>query len=91
MNVAVRRRAGRLVLVILIGLVFGALLSELAVRFMPDGGPRTFFTYSVNAAFGPLVIDLAAVGITLGPLVFHLSFLSLLGVLVVALAARTWL
>jgi hypothetical protein len=91
MNVSVRRRAGRLVLVVLIGLVLGALLSELAVRFMPDGGPRTFFTYSVSAAFGPLVIDLVAIGVTLGPLVFHLNFLSLMGVLVVGLAARTWL
>lgn len=91
MNVAVRRRAGRLVLVILVGLVLGALLSELAVRFMPEGSPRTFFTYSVSAAFGPLIVDLVAVGLTLGPLVLHLNFLSLLGVLVVALAARTWL
>lgn len=91
MNVAVRRRAGRLVLVILVGLVLGALLSELAVRFMPEGSPRTFFTYSVSAAFGPLIVDLVAVGLTLGPLVLHLNFLSLLGVLVVALGARTWL
>ncbi len=58
---------------------------------MPEGAPRTFFTYSVSAAFGPLVIDLVAIGLTLGPLVLHLNFLSLLGVLVVALAARTWL
>ncbi len=43
------------------------------------------------AAFGPLVIDLVAVGITLGPLVFHLNFLSVIGVLIVALGARTWL
>ncbi|HET6230154.1 MAG TPA: hypothetical protein VFE05_08795 [Longimicrobiaceae bacterium] len=91
MNVAVRRRAGRLVLVVLMGLVLGALLSELAVRFMPEGGPRTFFTYAVNASFGPLAVDLVAIGITLGPLVLHLNFLSLMGVLVVALAARTWL
>lgn len=91
MNAGVRRRAGRLLLVILVGLVLGALLSELAVRFMPEGGPRTFFTYSVNAAFGPLVVDLAAIGLTLGPLVFHLNFLSLLSVLVVGLAAKSWL
>ncbi len=43
MNVAIRRRVGRLVLVILIGLVFGALLTELAVRFMPESAAREFF------------------------------------------------
>lgn len=91
MNVAIRRRAGRLLLVVLIGLVLGALLSELAVRFMPESTARSFFTHSVAAAFGPLVIDFVAIGVTLGPLVFHLSFLSILGILVVALAARTWL
>jgi hypothetical protein len=85
------RRMGRLLVVVLIGLLLGALLSELAVRFMPDSSARTFFTTSVAAAFGPLVIDLVAVGLTIGPLVIRLDFLSVLGVLVVALAARTWL
>jgi hypothetical protein len=88
---ATRRRMGRLLVVVLIGLVMGALLSELAVRFMPESSARTFFTTSVAAAFGPLVVDLVAVGFTIGPLVIRLDFLSVLGVLVVALAARTWL
>ena len=88
---ATRRRMGRLLVVVLIGLLLGALLSELAIRFMPASSARTFFTTSVAAAFGPLVIDLVAVGFTLGPLVIRLDFLSVLGVLVVALAARTWL
>lgn len=91
MNVAVRRRAGRLLLVVLVGMVLGALLTELAVGFMPQSAARTFFTTSVAAAFGPLVIDLVAVGVTLGPLVFHLTFLSVIGVFIVALGARTWL
>lgn len=88
---ATRRRMGRLLVVVLIGLLLGALLSELAVRFMPESSARTFFTTSVAAAFGPLVVDLVAVGLTIGPLVIRLDFLSVLGVLVVALAARTWL
>jgi hypothetical protein len=82
---------GRLLVVVLIGLLLGALLSELCVRFLPPSSARTFFTTSVAAAFGPLVIDLVAVGLTVGPLVIRLDFLSVLGVLVVALAARTWL
>ena len=91
MNVAIRRRVGRLLLVIVIGLVLGALLTELAVRFMPESAAREFFTTSVAAAFGPLVVDLVAVGLTLGPLVFHLNALSIVGILVVALGARAWL
>jgi hypothetical protein len=91
MNVAIRRRLGRLLLVVLIGLILGALLTELAVRFMPESAAREFFTTSVAAAFGPLVLDLVAVGLTLGPLVFYLNALSVVGVLVVALGARAWL
>ncbi|HET8654747.1 MAG TPA: hypothetical protein VFL93_04490 [Longimicrobiaceae bacterium] len=91
MNVALRRRMGRLVAVLLIGLVLGAVLTELVVRFMPESASRQFFTTSVSAAFGPLVVDLAAVGLTLGPLVFHVNFLSVVGVIIVALAARAWL
>lgn len=91
MNGITRRRIGRLSTVVLIGLVLGALLTELFVRFMPESAAREFFTTSVAAAFGPLVIDLVAVGLSLGPLVFHLNALSLVGVLIVALGARAWL
>jgi len=91
MNAASRQRAGRLVLLVLIGLVVGALLTELFVRFMPESAARDFFTTSVAAALGPLVIDLVAIGLTMGPLVFNLNALSVVGVLVVLLGARTWL
>ena len=49
MNIAIRRRIGRLLLVMLIGLVLGALLTELVVRFLPESATRTFFTTSVAA------------------------------------------
>jgi hypothetical protein len=91
MSVGARRRIGRLLLVLVVGLVLGALLTELAVRFMPESAAREFFTTSVAAAFGPLVIDLVAIGITLGPLVFHLNAMSVIGILAVALGARAWL
>lgn len=91
MNVAFRRRLGRLLLVVLMGIILGALLTELAVRFMPESAAREFFTTSVAATFGPLVIDMIAIGLTLGPLVFHLNVLSVMGILIVALGARAWL
>jgi hypothetical protein len=89
--VAIRRRAGRLAMVVILGLVLGALLTELAIRFMPESAAREFFTTSVSAALGPLSLDLVAVGITLGPLVLHLNFMSLVGFLVIFLVVRTWL
>jgi hypothetical protein len=91
MNVVFRRRLGRLLAIFLIGFVLGALLTELAVRFMPESPTREFFTTSVAAAFGPLVVDLVALGLTLGPLVFHLNALSVVGVIVIWLGARAWL
>lgn len=90
MNVS-SRRVTRLLLALVIGLVLGALLTELAVHFLPESAAREFFTTSVAAAFGPLVIDLVAVGLTVGPLVLHLNALSVVGVLVVLLGARAWL
>lgn len=91
MNVAIRRRVGRLSMAMLVGLVLGALLTELTVRFLPESAAREFFTTSVAAAFGPLVIDLVAVGLTVGPLVLHLNALSVVGFLIVMLASRAWL
>jgi hypothetical protein len=91
MSVAVRRRAGRVGLVLLVGLVLGALLTELAVRFMPESAAREFFTTSVAAAFGPLVIDLVAIGMTLGPLVFNLNALTIVGFIIAYLVLSIWL
>jgi hypothetical protein len=69
----------------------GALMTELAIRFMPESAAREFFTTSVAAAFGPLVIDLVAVGLTLGPLVFNINALSIVGFIIAYLIARLWL
>jgi hypothetical protein len=91
MSVAVRRQVGRLALVALVGLVLGAIMTELAVRFMPESAAREFFTTSVAAAFGPLVVDLVAVGITLGPLVFNINALSIVGFIIAFLVLRLWL
>jgi hypothetical protein len=89
--VAVRRQLSRFLPMLLVGLVLGALMTELAVRFMPESAAREFFTTSVAAAFGPLVIDMVAVGITLGPLVFHLNALSIVGFVISFLVLRLWL
>jgi hypothetical protein len=91
MSVANRRGALRLTLVVVLGLMLGTLLTELAVRFMPESAAREFFTTSISAAFGPLVVDLVALGITLGPLVLRLNALSVIGFLIILVAVRAWL
>jgi len=68
----------------------GALLTKIAVIFMPDSAARDFLTTAVSASLGPLSIDLIAVAFVLGPLTINLNALSLVGVLIVGLVMRSW-
>lgn len=72
--------------VLTLGLLLGSFVGELLARFLPAGVARDFFATSVAGAFGPVAIDLIALGLTLGPLTVHVNVMSLVGV---ALAA--WL
>jgi hypothetical protein len=80
----------RMVWAIIVGLFLGALLTKIAVLFMPDSAAREFLTTAISASFGPLSIDLIAVALVLGPLTLSLNALSLVGVLLVALVMRSW-
>jgi hypothetical protein len=75
---------------VVVGLFLGALLTKIAVLFMPDSAPREFLTTSVSASLGPLSIDLIAVAIVLGPLTLSLNALSVVGVVLVGLTVRSW-
>jgi hypothetical protein len=75
---------------VVVGMFLGALLSKVAVIFMPDSAARDFLTTSVSASLGPLSIDLIAVAFVIGPLTINLNALSLVGVLVVGLVMRSW-
>jgi hypothetical protein len=80
----------RMVWAVVVGMFLGALLSKIAVIFMPDSAARDFLTTSVSASLGPLSIDLIAVAFVIGPLTINLNALSLVGVLVVGLVMRSW-
>lgn len=86
-----RKTANRLFWTVVIGLFVGALFSRLAILFLPESAARSFLTTSVSASLGPLGIDLIAVAFVIGPLTINLNFLSLVGVLLVALVVRSWL
>jgi hypothetical protein len=61
------------------------------VLFLPESAARDFLTTGVDASLGPLAVDLVAVAFTLGPVTMSLNVLTLLGVSIVALIARSWI
>lgn len=86
-----RRTVPRFVWALIVGIFLGALLTKLAVLFMPESAARQFLTTAVSASLGPLGIDLIAVAFVIGPLTLNLNALSAIGVLIVALIMRSWL
>lgn len=77
-------------IVLTLGLLVGSFLGELLARFLPAGVARDFFTTSVAGAFGPISIDLIAVGLTLGPLTIYVNVMSLVGVAIAAYLYRAF-
>ena len=92
MLVDTRRRAFiRLLWTLVLGLFLGGLLTKLSVMFLPDSAARDFLTTSVDASLGPLSVGLVAVAFELGPLTLSLNVLTLGGIFIIALIARSWI
>jgi hypothetical protein len=75
--------------VLIVGFIVGGVLTALLRQALPDSAARTFFTNTYTASFGPVSADLLVVSFTLGPLGLNVSVLSLLGVVVAYLIARS--
>ena len=86
-----RRRAVRLGWTLVLGFFLGGLFTQLSEMFLPESAARTFLTTSVAASVGPFWMDMVALALTLGPVVINLNVLTLVGVFLVALIARTWI
>ena len=71
------------------GFVVGGFLTQFARRFLPMGAVKEFLTTGVTTSLGPLPIDLVIIRFALGPVALDVSLLSLVGVLVAYLIART--
>jgi len=69
--------------------VLGGFLQALLRRFLPQGAAKEFFTTAVTPTFGPIHLDLLVVSITLGPIGLEVSLLSVLGVVIAYLIARS--
>ncbi len=77
------------VLVLASGFVAGGLMTQVARRFLPAGAVKEFLTTGVTPAVGPLPIDLIILKFAVGPVALDVSLLSLLGVLIAYLIARS--
>ena len=71
------------------GFVAGGLVTQVARRFLPAGAVKEFLTTGVTPAIGPLPIDLVILKFAVGPVALDVSLLSLLGVLIAYLIARS--
>jgi len=76
-------------LVLSTGFVVGGLITQVARRFLPAGAVKEFLTTGVTPAVGPLPIDLIILKFAVGPVALDVSLLSLLGVLIAYLIARS--
>jgi len=77
------------VVVLAIGFVVGGFLTQFARKFLPVGAVKEFLTTGVTPSFGPLPIDLVIIRFAVGPVALDVSLLSLVGVLVAYLIARS--
>lgn len=76
-------------IVLAIGFVVGGFMNVFARRFLPLGAVKEFLTTGVTPSVGPLQIDLVILKFALGPIALDVSLLSLVGVLIAYLIARS--
>ncbi len=84
-----KHRPGFHVVVLVVGFVVGGLLQAAARQWLPSGAVKEFLTTAVTPSLGQLSIDLVILKFALGPIALDVSLLSLVGVLVAYLIARS--
>ena len=84
-----RHRPGFYALILTVGFIAGGVLNVVARRFLPTGAVKELLTTGVTPTFGPLHIDLVILKFVLGPMALDVSLLSLLGVVIAYLIARS--
>ena len=84
-----RHRPGFHLVVLTIGFIVGGFMTHFCRRFLPAGAVKEFLTTGVTPSFGPVSVDLVILKFALGPVALDVSLLSLAGVLVAYLIARS--
>lgn len=84
------RRPGFYLGVLLSGFIVGGFLNALLQRWLPESAAKAFFTTTAPIpTIGPVSADLLVLSFTIGPVGLHVSLLSLVGVLIAYLIARS--
>ena len=84
-----KHRPGFHAIVLTIGFVVGGFLTHFARKFLPAGAAKEVLTTGVTPSLGALQIDLVIIKFALGPLAIDVSLMSLVGVLIAYLIARS--
>ena len=84
-----KHRPGFHALFLSIGFIVGGAFTEIARRWLPAGAVKEFLTTGVTPSIGPLPIDLVIIKFSVGPVALDVSLLSLVGVFVAYLIARS--
>jgi len=83
------RRNGFYLGVLVAGFIVGGFLNAFLTHWMPESAAKAFFTSSWTPTIGPVSADLLVLSFTLGPVGLHVSLLSLVGVVLAYLVARS--
>lgn len=84
-----KHRPGFHLVVLASGFIIGGFFTAAARRWMPVGAVKEFLTFGVTPSVGPLKIDLVVLSFIIGPITLDVAFLSLVGILVAYLIARS--
>ena len=84
-----RHRLGYHTVVVTIGMVVGGTLQSVSRAFLPSGPAKEFLTAGLTPYMDPQSINLILLKFTLGPIAIDVSLISLLGVLLAYLIARS--
>jgi len=76
-------------IVLATGFVVGGFMTHFSRKFLPVGAVKEFLTTGVTPSLGPLKVDLIILNFSLGPIALDVSLLSLVGVLIAYLIARS--
>ncbi|MBU2574225.1 MAG: DUF4321 domain-containing protein [Elusimicrobia bacterium] len=76
-----------IVVVVVVGSLFGLFISKLGNFWFPTGTVNTLINTGINTGLNPTTIDLSLLEFTIG-LVFKFNIFSILGILIAALVYK---
>jgi len=84
-----KHRPGYHAIVLAIGFVVGGLLAQVCRSFLPSGHVKEFLTAGVTPSLGAININLIIINFAIGPIALDVSLMSVVGVVVAYLIARS--